>query len=176
MMLLLFTMFVVLCTASVILVAEGNDKYDDTSVLTALVNVSLRQYTEVSSISAADRQMIFDEVKKQAIDQPLHFVMAGGPIWLSHYLTRVPWYGWSIMPLLAYREWCQWPSTRWWDPPLDAPVFVLGAVVATWRARAGAQPSRPLRWRRVGARLCRRSRSADVASRHRSDRIAWPAR
>lgn len=88
---------------------------------------------------AANHEMILHEVTKQAIDQPLHFLMAAGPIWLSHYVTRVPWYGWSVIPLLAYREWRQWPSSRWWDPPLDAAVFLLGVVVATWTRRPGAR-------------------------------------
>lgn len=82
---------------------------------------------------------IIREVRKQAVDQPLHFLIAAGPIALSRYLTGVPWYGWATAPLLAYREWRQWPSKRWWDPPLDWAVLVFGAVVATWRRR----PRRP---------------------------------
>lgn len=80
-----------------------------------------------------DGRRVSEEATKQAIDQPLHFLMAAGPIRLSHYVTGVPWYGWSVVPLLAYREWCQWPSSRWWDPPLDAAVFALGVLMATWR-------------------------------------------
>ncbi len=78
------------------------------------------------------------EVRKQAVDQPLHFLLTAGPIELSRYLVGVPWYGWAITPLLAYREWRQWPSKRWWDPPLDWAVLALGVIVATWRR--GAPP------------------------------------
>jgi hypothetical protein len=78
---------------------------------------------------------VLEEVGKQAVEQPLHFVMAAAPIMLSRQLTRVPWYGWAITPLLAWREWSQWPSKRWWDPPLDWAFLTLGVVVATWRRR-----------------------------------------
>jgi hypothetical protein len=74
------------------------------------------------------------EVVKQSAEQPLHFVMSAGPIWLSRCLTAVPWYGWAIVPALAYREWRQWPSKRWWDPVLDAAFLMLGALTATWSA------------------------------------------
>jgi hypothetical protein len=94
------------------------------------------------------------EVVKQAAEQPLHFVMSAGPIWLSRSLTAVPWYGWAMMPALAYREWRQWPSKRWWDPVLDAAFLVLGAVTATWSARLPFPLPLPHRrdWRPVGWR------------------------
>jgi hypothetical protein len=78
---------------------------------------------------------ILKEVGKQTVDQPGHFLIAAAPIWASRYLVGVPWYGWAIAPLLAYREWLQWPSKRWWDPPLDWIFLSLGAVVATFRRR-----------------------------------------
>ena len=78
---------------------------------------------------------ILKEVGKQTVDQPGHFLIAAAPIWASRYLVGVPWYGWAIAPLLAYREWLQWPSNRWWDPPLDWIFLSLGAVVATCRRR-----------------------------------------
>lgn len=80
------------------------------------------------------------EVVKQAAEQPLHFAMSAGPIWLSRCLTAVPWYGWAVVPALVYREWRQWPSKRWWDPALDAGFLVLGVVVATWSGRAASGP------------------------------------
>jgi hypothetical protein len=79
---------------------------------------------------------ILKEIGKQTIDQPGHFLIAAAPIWASRYLVGVPWYGWVITPLLAYREWLQWPSNRWWDPPLDWAFLSLGTVVATWRRRS----------------------------------------
>jgi hypothetical protein len=75
---------------------------------------------------------ILKEIGKQAIDQPGHVLMGAGPIWASRYLIGVPWYGWVVTPLLAYREWLQWPSKRWWDPPLDWAFLSLGVVAATW--------------------------------------------
>lgn len=91
---------------------------------------------------------VWAEIGKQTVEQPLHFLMTAGPIALSRYLVGVPWYGWAIAPVLAYREWSQWPSRRWWDPPLDWAALVLGAVVATWRRGA--------RHRRKALRISRR--------------------
>ena len=91
---------------------------------------------------------ILKELGKQAIDQPGHFLIAAVPIWASRCLIGVPWYGWVAAPLLAYREWLQWPSNRWWDPPLDWICLTLGGVVATFRRRPtyrlveGLQPLR----------------------------------
>jgi hypothetical protein len=91
---------------------------------------------------------ILKELGKQAIDQPGHFLIAAVPIWASRCLVGVPWYGWVAAPLLAYREWLQWPSNRWWDPPLDWICLTLGGVVATFRRRPtyrlmdGLQPLR----------------------------------
>lgn len=82
-----------------------------------------------------DRERVFHEATKQTIDQPLHFLMAAGPVWLSQYATRTPWYGWSVIPVLAYREWLQLPTRRWWDPLMDAAVFALGIFVSTWVRR-----------------------------------------
>jgi hypothetical protein len=79
---------------------------------------------------------VLKEVGKQAIDQPGHFLIGAAPIWASRYLVGVPWYGWVVTPLLAYREWLQWPSNRWWDPPLDWAFLSLGTVVATCRRRS----------------------------------------
>jgi hypothetical protein len=88
-----------------------------------------------AGLAAAQQRDLLAEVVKQAAEQPLHFVMSAGPIWLSRCLTAVPWYGWAMVPALAYREWRQWPSKRWWDPLLDAAFLVLGALTATWSAR-----------------------------------------
>jgi hypothetical protein len=90
-----------------------------------------------AALPPATRAVLW-EVRKQAVDQPLHFLLTAGPIELSRYLVGVPWYGWAITPLLAYREWRQWPSKRWWDPPLDWAVLALGVIVATWRRGAAA--------------------------------------
>ncbi|MGH6899314.1 MAG: hypothetical protein ACREJ5_22645 [Geminicoccaceae bacterium] len=83
---------------------------------------------------------LLKELLKQAIDQPGHFLIAALPILLSRYLTGAPWYGWPVVPLLAYREWLQWPSNRWWDPPLDWACLALGVIVATWALGALRRP------------------------------------
>lgn len=83
---------------------------------------------------------LLEELLKQAVDQPGHLLIAGLPIVLSRYLTGVPWYGWPVIPLLAYREWLQWPSNRWWDPPLDWAFLALGAILATWALGALRRP------------------------------------
>jgi hypothetical protein len=80
---------------------------------------------------------ITQEVGKQAVDQPGHFLIGAAPIWTSRCLVGVPWFGWVLAPILAYREWLQWPSRRWWDPPLDWAFLTLGAVAATWSRRPG---------------------------------------
>jgi hypothetical protein len=86
-------------------------------------------------------QALLKELLKQATDQPGHFLIAALPIVLSRYLTGVPWYGWPVIPLLAYREWLQWPSNRWWDPPLDWACLALGIIVATWALGALRRPA-----------------------------------
>jgi hypothetical protein len=88
-------------------------------------------------------QALLKELLKQATDQPGHFLIAALPIVLSRYLTGVPWYGWPVIPLLAYREWLQWPSNRWWDPPLDWACLALGIIVATWALGSLRCPAAP---------------------------------
>jgi hypothetical protein len=91
---------------------------------------------------------ILKEIGKQAVDQPAHFLIAAAPIWLSRHVVGVPWFGWAAAPLLAYREWLQWPSKRWWDPPLDWAFLTIGMVVATWSRdleRLASSPSQSLR-------------------------------
>jgi hypothetical protein len=88
----------------------------------------------VAGVSWPTSRML-KEIGKQAIDQPGHFLIGAGPIWISRYLVGVPWFGWVAAPILAYREWLQWPSKRWWDPPLDWASLTLGAVAATWSRR-----------------------------------------
>ena len=92
------------------------------------------------SAVAATLRALMKELLKQVIDQPGHFLIAAIPIWLSRHLTGVPWYGWPVIPILAYREWLQWPSNRWWDPPLDWAVLALGVIVATWALTSLRRP------------------------------------
>lgn len=90
------------------------------------------------------RGRILKEVGKQAIEQPGHFLIGGAPIWAARCLVGVPWLGWAAAPVIVYREWLQWPSNRWWDPPLDWAFFTLGAVTATWSRRPGHRVIRGL--------------------------------
>jgi hypothetical protein len=98
------------------------------------------------TLLSPDRRAVLEEVGKQAVEQPLHFLMAAAPILLSRGLAGVPWYGWAATPLLAWREWSQWPSRRWWDPPLDWAFLTLGVATATWRRRARRHASSSPQW------------------------------
>jgi len=57
---------------------------------------------ETAFLSHEERELL-REVGKQAVEQPLHVLMAAPPICLSRQLVGVPWYGWAITPLLAWR-------------------------------------------------------------------------
>ena len=102
---------------------------------------------------------ILKEIGKQAIDQPAHVMIAAAPIWLSRHLVGVPWFGWAAAPLLAYREWLQWPSNRWWDPPLDWAFLTIGMAAATWSrgpANIVLRLSQSVRQARRSRRVARR--------------------
>ena len=90
--------------------------------------------TPVGTITPRTGKVLW-EIGKQAVEQPGHLLIAAAPIWLSRSLVGVPWYGWAAAPLLVYREWRQWPSKRWWDPPLDWAFLTIGGVAATWGRR-----------------------------------------
>jgi hypothetical protein len=125
---------------------DGPEKYRAASAETIGFTVNDPEATAApAGRLAATLGALVKELLKQAIDQPGHFLIAAIPIWLSRHLTGVPWYGWPVIPILAYREWLQWPSNRWWDPPLDWAVLALGIIVATWalsslRRSATARP------------------------------------
>jgi hypothetical protein len=117
----------------------------------AIVPQRIPHATLGAGASSWPTSRILKEVGKQAIDQPGHFLIGAAPIWASRYLVGVPWFGWVTAPILAYREWLQWPSNRWWDPPLDWAFLGLGAVVATCRRRLtdGLAGGLPPLWRRI---------------------------
>jgi hypothetical protein len=125
---------------------QGHDLNNVTSILTANDPSGVARANLVivpALVSSAGGAVawtgakILKEVGKQAVDQPGHFLIGAAPIWASRYLVGVPWFGWVMAPILAYREWLQWPSNRWWDPPLDWVFLTLGAVAATWKRRPG---------------------------------------
>lgn len=81
------------------------------------------------------------EIAKQAIDQPLHVLMAVASVWAIGYaLTLV---GLSVLvsgiiagvatgAWMAVREYLQWPSSRWWDPVLDWFFEAGGLALGVW--------------------------------------------
>jgi hypothetical protein len=130
------TTFLVILIASSIPIQANEAKYDlfPGSVINANLDdeVDLRSVALAGPVLPPETKRLLRYVGIQVIDQALHVVMGAGPIWASRYLVGVPWYGWLATPVLAYREWRQWPSNRWWDPPLDWTFLTLGVVVATW--------------------------------------------
>ena len=91
------------------------------------------------------------ELRKQAVDQPLHLAWAFAtalPLALlvglgSRHRSRWAALGWFTVSTVAIvvREVLQWPSSRPWDPWLDWSFFALGyglaavAGVIAWRHR-----------------------------------------
>lgn len=82
------------------------------------------------------------EIRKQLIDQPLHMlwsgvsvglvvwsVRAGLPPALSIFCVLV---GVVSVAAIVLREYDQWPSSRWWDPPLDWLCFAIGGGLGGW--------------------------------------------
>lgn len=76
------------------------------------------------------------ELRKQAIDQPLHWAWTFASVVApfasaalnAPALMLVGTIAVSVanLAIIAVREKLQWPSSRWWDPPLDWAVFALG--------------------------------------------------
>jgi len=91
-----------------------------------------------------DRNPVLGELVKQAIDQPLHVLMNVASVWIIaaifHVLGTESWL--SLPPVVAgfsitlgwnvFREYDQWPSSRWWDPPLDWFFEALGIGLGAW--------------------------------------------
>jgi hypothetical protein len=81
------------------------------------------------------------EIAKQAIDQPLHVLMAVASVWLIGWLLTLT--GLSVVlsvvvagvltgAWMAVREYFQWPSSRWWDPVLDWLFEAGGLALGIW--------------------------------------------
>ena len=145
--------FIVICSAMVVagvLTTQINHDNPDRYRALAAETVAFTVNDAVSAAAgpvesslARTLRALLKELLKQAIDQPGHLLIAGLPIVLSRYLTGAPWYGWPVIPLLAYREWLQWPSSRWWDPPLDWAFLALGVIIATWALGALRRSGEP---------------------------------
>lgn len=98
-----------------------------------------------------ERRPVLGEIVKQSIDQPLHVLMTvgsvwgiGGAAWAIFYfagdgivtgvqlLVSVIAGGSLTATWVALRERAQWPSSRWWDPPLDWFFSVVGIGLGVW--------------------------------------------
>jgi len=82
------------------------------------------------------------ELKKQLIDQSAHFTWAFIAV-----LVSVQVWNYAGLPLgmfflavnfavIGFREGRQWPSSRWYDPPLDWAIYSLGTVAAAYAIKA----------------------------------------
>ncbi len=98
-----------------------------------------------------ERRPVLGELVRQLIDQPLHILMTvgsvwgiGGSAWAIFYFTGDGTVtGIKLLTCLvagstltatwvALRERAQWPSSRWWDPPLDWFFEVVGMSLGVW--------------------------------------------
>ncbi len=88
-----------------------------------------------------ERRPVFGELVKQSIDQPLHILMTVGSVWaigaialvsLSSLLIAMIAGGTLTALWVALREYFQWPSSRWWDPPLDWAFETAGIILGVW--------------------------------------------
>lgn len=80
------------------------------------------------------------EIGKQLVDQSLHVLIAAASVWIigwplqhvvdivvSVFAAGVLTFAW-----IAYREVKQWPSDRWYDPPLDGVFWAVGLGLGCW--------------------------------------------
>ena len=96
-----------------------------------------------------ERSPVWGEVVKQLIDQPLHILMTLGSVlgaaalvhfaavwlpatsaislWLSTAFGVLVTVAWNVA-----REMSQWPSKRWWDPPMDWFFEAVGIGLGAW--------------------------------------------
>ena len=81
------------------------------------------------------------EIRKQMLDQPLHFMWAFATVfpfayWAFHNppMVFVVTFLWLIVNgvWIVAREIDQWPSSRPWDPWMDWAFFAGGAVYAAY--------------------------------------------
>ncbi len=89
----------------------------------------------------AEHGKVAKEIVKQAIDQPLHILMAVASVWLIGWLLTLTGLGVVLSVVIsgvltgawmAYREYRQWPSNRWWDPVLDWLFEAGGLALGIW--------------------------------------------
>lgn len=72
------------------------------------------------------------EWQRQVIDQFLHVSVGASAVWFF-----AKWMALSVAVLVVaavwvYREIDQWPSTRWYDPPLDWFFEFVGLALGYW--------------------------------------------
>ncbi len=94
-----------------------------------------------------ERRPVLGEIVKQLIDQPLHILMTLGSVLgaagVLHFgsaaLVSTLGVAWSavggVLVTVIWnvaREADQWPSKRWWDPPMDWFFEALGTGLGAW--------------------------------------------
>ena len=89
-----------------------------------------------------DRNPVLGELVKQAIDQPLHVLMTFASVWaisaFTYWATPAEVAASTVAGVLGTafwniaREYSQWPSSRWWDPPLDWVFEAIGIGLGAW--------------------------------------------
>lgn len=71
------------------------------------------------------------ELTKQAIDQPAHFLWAFGAFYIGLNVGPIGYlFTAAHVAAIIYREYKQWPSSRWYDPYLDWTFYIIGAAAA----------------------------------------------
>ncbi len=94
-----------------------------------------------------DRRPVLGEIVKQLIDQYLHVLTTVVSVWsLASLVYWASPYSWVAVAVTLsttvgvlgtaawniYREWKQWPSSRWWDPYLDWTFQTAGTILGAW--------------------------------------------
>ncbi len=103
-----------------------------------MARLTMREYLDQRTLkdSGERGRRVGKELRKQAIDQTLHWLWAFAttfaPFAASAWIDLDVSVGWVMVGSFASlcwivgRETLQWPSERWWDPALDWSVFALG--------------------------------------------------
>ena len=90
------------------------------------------------------------ELRKQLIDQPLHVLMCAASVLAlaiafqlsGDGIAASTFAGVSLTALwVGLREWHQWPSSRWWDPPMDWAFEAVGMALGAWLYVAHVGPA-----------------------------------
>ena len=69
------------------------------------------------------------EWQRQAITQPFHVIATYYGMWLFNLVFTMQLSAVLVVMLVIYREAKQFPSSRWFDPPLDIIFQLLGIFI-----------------------------------------------